>query len=110
MANMFEQIKQLTQMRREAKRVQSEINKITSTYTNGGITVSAKGDVEITGITIEDAALEELKAGKKARFQTMLQNVVNGAIKQCKQQIQEGIEKQLKSGGGIEELLKQLRG
>lgn len=110
MANIFEQIKQVTQMRREAKRVQAEVNKITATYANGGITVSARGDIEITGITIDDSVIEELKAGKTARFQTMLQNVVNGAIKQCRQQTQDMIEKQLKAGGGIDELLKQLRG
>ena len=68
MAGMFEQIKQLTQMRREGKRIQAEIQRVTATYTNGGISATARGDFNITALTITDEALEELKAGKTARF------------------------------------------
>ena len=42
---MFDNIKQAMQMRSEAKRIQNEIQKISVTYSNGGITCVAKGDM-----------------------------------------------------------------
>ena len=44
---MFDQVKQAMQMRSEAKRIQAEIQKIKAEYSNGGITVIAKGDMTI---------------------------------------------------------------
>ena len=38
---MLDQVKQAMQMRKEAKRIQSEIEKITYEYANGGITCVA---------------------------------------------------------------------
>ena len=110
MAGMFEQIKQITQMRREGKRIQAEIQRVTATYTNGGISATARGDFNITALTITDEALEELKAGKTARFVTMLQNVINGAIKNVRTQTQEMMEKSIKSGGiDIDSIMKQFK-
>ena len=47
---MFDQIKEAMQMRSEAKRIQNEIQKIKAEYSNGGITVIAKGDMTIDKI------------------------------------------------------------
>ena len=49
---IFDQMKQAMQMRSEAKRIQQEIEKITVDYSNGGITVTAKGDFTIAKISI----------------------------------------------------------
>ncbi len=99
MANLFEQAKQLMQMRREAKRLQSEIEKITATYANGGISATFRGDFTLTDFTIAPEALEELKAGKTDRFITMFKNVINGAVKNVKQSTQDHMQKAMKSGG-----------
>ncbi|MBQ6135829.1 MAG: YbaB/EbfC family nucleoid-associated protein, partial [Kiritimatiellae bacterium] len=81
---MFDQIKEAMKMRAEAKRIQNEIQKITAEYTNGGITVVAKGDMTISSISVAPEAYDEVKAGKPQRFETMLFNVVNGALKKAK--------------------------
>ena len=99
MANLFEQAKQLMQMRREAKRLQAEIEKITATYSNGGISATVRGDFQLTSLTIAPEALEELKAGKTDRFVTMFQNVINGAIKNVKQTTQQHMQNAMKNGG-----------
>jgi DNA-binding protein YbaB len=52
MANVFEQVKQAMQMRKEAKRIQNEIEKITFEYANGGISCVARGDLSILSIKI----------------------------------------------------------
>ena len=95
---MFDQIKQGMQMRKDAKRIQSEIETITSEYSNGGITCVARGDFTVLSIKVSQDALKDVMAGKPERFETMLTNVVNGALKQVKKQTQEAMAKLMQSG------------
>ena len=101
---MFDQIKQAMQMRSEAKRIEAEIKKITAEYSNGGITVVARGDMTIDKIAITPEAYDEVKAGKPARFETMLFNVVNGALKKAREATQQAMMKQMQAAGGMEGL------
>ena len=96
MANMFEQVKQAMQMRKEAKRMQAEIEKITCEHSNGGITAVVRGDFTVMSIKVTPEALKEVVAGKPERFETMITNVVNGAIKSVKQKTQEQMAKLMK--------------
>ena len=97
---MFDQIKEAMKMRAEAKRIQNEIQKITAEYTNGGITVVAKGDMTISSISVAPEAYDEVKAGKPQRFETMLFNVVNGALKKAKDATQAEMQKMMQAAGG----------
>ena len=107
MANMFDQMKQAMQMRKEAKRLQAEIEKITCEYSNGGITCVVRGDFTVISIKITPEALQEVIAGKPERFDTMLLNVVNGALKLVRKQTQEHMAKLMAAGGagGLSSLL-----
>ena len=98
---MFDQVKQAMQMRSEAKRIQNEIQKIKAEYANGGITVIARGDMTIEKIAISPEAYDEVKAGKPQRFETMLFNVVNGALKKAKDTTQAEMAKMMQQGGGL---------
>jgi len=95
---MFDQVRQAMQMRKDAKRIQSEIESITSEYSNGGITCVARGDFTVLSIKVSQEALKDVVAGKPERFETMLTNVVNGALKQVKKQTQEAMAKMMQSG------------
>ena len=95
----FDQVKQAMQMRSEAKKLQAEIEKITVEYANGGITATARGDMTITSIKIAPETWAEVVSGKKERFETMLFNVVNGALKSVKKATQEQMAKMLQAGG-----------
>ena len=97
---MFEQLKQAMQMRKEAKRIQSEMERITHEYSNGGITCVVRGDFTVVSIKIAPDAIKELAAGKTERFETMLKNVVDNAIKGVKKQTQEAMMELMKEGGG----------
>ena len=88
-------------MRSEAKKIEAEIKKITAEYSNGGITVVAKGDMTIDKIAITPEAYEEVKAGKPARFETMLFNVVNGALKKARETTQQEMAKLMQANGGF---------
>ncbi len=96
---MLDQVKQAMQMRKEAKRIQAEIEKITCEYANGGITCVARGDFTIVSIKVTQDALKEVIAGKPDRFETMLNNVVNGALKSVKKQTQEAMAKMMQGSG-----------
>ena len=96
---MLDQVKQAMQMRKEAKRIQSEIEKITSEYANGGITCVARGDFTILSLKVTQESLKEVLAGKPERFETMLTNVVNGALKNVKKQTQEAMAKMMQGSG-----------
>ena len=98
---MFDQIKEAMQMRSEAKRIQNEIQKIKAEYANGGITVVAKGDMTIERIAIAPEAYEEVVKGKPQRFETMLFNTVNGALKRAREATQQMVMKQMQGAGGL---------
>ena len=98
---MFDQIKDAMKMRSEAKRIQNEMQKISAEYTNGGITVVAKGDMTIASMSFAPEAYDEVKAGKPARFETMLLNVVNGALKKVREATQQEMMKMMQAGGGL---------
>ena len=95
---IFDQVKQAMQMRTEAKRIQAEIEKIQVPYTNGGITVVARGDFTISSIKISPETWAEVAGGKTERFETMLFNVVNGALKNAKKTTQDQMQKLMQSG------------
>ena len=98
---MFDQIKEAMQMRSEEKRIQNEIQKVRAEYANGGITVIAKGDMTIDKISVTPEAYEEVKAGRPQRFETMLLNVVNGALKRAKEATQAEMAKMMQASGGM---------
>jgi DNA-binding protein YbaB len=95
---MMDQVKQAMQMRKEAKKVQAEINQISYTHSNGGITLTLKGDFTVTQFKITEAALAEVKAGKTERFETMLKNVFNAAVGNIKTQTQQAMQQMMKDG------------
>lgn len=96
---VLDQVKQAMQMRKEAKRVQEMINKISVKHSNGGITCVVRGDFSVLSIKIEEEALQEVLAGKPERFETMLLNVVNGAIGGAKKQAQDVMQKMMMDSG-----------
>ena len=98
---MFDQVREAMKMRSEAKRIDNEIKKITAEYSNGGITVIAKGDMTIEKIAVAPEAYEEVIKGKPARFETMLFNVVNGALKRAREATQAEMAKMMQAGGGL---------
>ena len=98
---VFDQVREAMKMRAESKRIEAEIKKITAEYSNGGITVVAKGDMTIDKIAITPEAYEEVKAGKPARFETMLFNVVNGALKKARETTQQEMAKLMQANGGF---------
>ena len=97
---LFDQMKQAMQMRSEMKRIQSEVEKITANYANGGISVTVRGDFTVQSIKIEPDTWAEVQKGKTDRFETILLNVVNGAIKTAKKTTQEHMAQMMQAAGG----------
>ena len=98
---MFDNVKQAMQMRAEAKKIEAAVKSVTAEYSNGGITVIAKGDMTIEKIAVTPEAYEEVIKGKPARFETMLFNVVNGALKRAREATQQMMMREMQQGGGM---------
>ena len=96
---LLDQVKDAMKMRSESKKIEAAIKRITADYSNGGITVTAKGDTSIEKIEMAPGAYDEVKAGKPARFETMLLNVVNGALKKVREATQQEVMKMMQQGG-----------
>ena len=96
---MFDQMKQALQMRSEMKRIQAEVEKISASYANGGITVTVRGDFTVQSIKIEPDTWAEVQKGKTERFETMFLNVLNGAIKNVKKTTQEHMAQMMQAAG-----------
>ena len=97
----FDNIKQVMQMRSESKKLQAEVEKIVVPYSNGGITVTARGDMSITSIKIAPETWAEVVKGKTDRFETMLFNVVNGALKKVREATQLQMARLMQENGGM---------
>ena len=98
---MFDQVREAMKMRSEARRMEGGIREMTAEYSNGGITVVAKGDMSIEKIAVSPEAYDEVKAGKPAPLETMLLNTVNGALKRARDTMQQEMMKQMQAGGGL---------
>ena len=96
---MFDQVKEAMKMRSEAKKIEAAVKAISAEYSNGGITVVAKGDMTIDKIAMSPEAYDEVKAGKPQRFETMLLNVVNGALSRVKAETQKQMAAMMQAGG-----------
>ena len=96
---ILDQVKDAMKMRSESKKIEAMLKKISVDYSNGGITVTAKGDMTVEKITMAPEAYDEVKAGKPARFETMLLNVVNGALKKVREATQQEMLKLMQQGG-----------
>ncbi len=98
---IFGQLGEAMKMRSEAKRIQAEIAKISVSHSNGGITVVVKGDMTVESITMEPTAYDEVKAGKPARFETVLLNVVNIALKKARDTVQREMQRMMQASGAM---------
>ena len=98
---ILDQVRDAMKMRSEAKKIESEIKKISVEYSNGGITVVARGDMSIDKMSFAPDAYDEVKAGKPARFETMLLNTVNGALKRVREATQQEMAKMMQASGGM---------
>ena len=57
--------------------------------------------MSIASIVMKPEAYDEVKAGKPARFETMLLNVVNGALKKARETTQQEMQKLMQANGGM---------
>ncbi len=108
---VISQVKQAMQMRKDAKRIQAEVEKISFTYQNAGITCVVKGDLKVASIKVSEEAINELinatKATKVERFETMLKTVINGALAGVKTETQNMMQAMMKEGNNpVADLIK----
>ena len=83
MPSFFEQAKKALEMRNKMKQLQKELDETVKTYENGGVKVSARGDISIASVEISDDSL--LSAAKKEKLQRLLLDNSNKALRLVKE-------------------------
>ena len=78
MPNFFEQAKKALEMRNKMKKIQKELEETVLDYENGGVKVSARGDISIAAVAISDDSL--LAPAKKDKLQRLLVDNANKAL------------------------------
>ena len=82
MPNFFEQAKKALDMRNKMKKLQKELEETVMDYENGGVKVSARGDISIASVAIADDSL--LDPSKKDKLTRLLLDNANKALKLVK--------------------------
>lgn len=86
----FKQLGQLNKMRQEAKKLQSELEKIEETEEKGGIRVKVTGDQKLTYLEIDGEERSDIV------------DVINSAMKNVQKK---AAKKMMEMGGGLSGLL-----
>lgn len=72
---MFEQLKQLNEMRKQAQQLKSEMEKITVEITEGKVRVVIRGDQQVERVEVEGENRDDLK------------NAFNKAVKESQKKV-----------------------
>ena len=101
MANMLKMMKEAASMQKQMKQVQKQLAKEKVTFTNGGITVVARGDLSVDSVLLDETVLSNTDADRLGRQLTL---AVNGALSSAKKQAGAQMSK-LAAGSGLGGLL-----
>lgn len=92
--NMLKMMKDATGMQRQLKKVQKDLARKTVDFENAGITVRARGDMQIVSVDIDPDKLSETPVPKLGK---QVVTAVNGALSAAKRQA--GAEMSKLTGG-----------
>ncbi len=98
MSNMFQQAKQLMEMRSQMKKVQKELESVTEEYENSGVKVTARGDMTVVSVKINPEVIDITRIEKLER--TISENT-NKALSLVKKHTAEMTQQMLKDNGGL---------
>lgn len=91
---MFNKLKQLKNLREQAKKIQTQLARETLEFEKDGLRIVIDGNQEISSYSIEDTSL--LNLGRKDELETRLKQATNEAIKKAQKMM---AEKMMKEGG-----------
>ena len=102
MAGKLGMLKQAMSMQKELKKVQKDLGRLTTEFSNNGVTVVAKGDMTIESVQLDMDVLSSMKSDRIDRTITV---AVNSALKAVKKEA--GAQMAQASGGmgGLADLL-----
>jgi DNA-binding YbaB/EbfC family protein len=92
---MFNKIKQIKDLRSQAKTMQGELEQITKEASSKGVTVTINGNQKVISVTIEDSMLEN-----KGKLEEACKDAFNSAVKA----IQKDMALKMKDMGGLDML------
>ena len=100
MTNPFQMMKQLNELRKLQKEMESKTNEATSK--DGMVTVVARGDMAIKSMRIDPKAMDVAKPDKLAQ---LIVSTANSALEACKKQAATDMAKMSGGLGGLTMML-----
>ena len=96
MANIFQQAKQMMELRSKMKQIQKELEAQTVEYENAGVAVVARGDMTIASIKINPEVFDTSRIEKLER--TIIENANRALVKAKDQASQQMMKRQKELG------------
>ena len=96
MANMFQMAKQALEMRTQVKKLQKQLETMTSEYENAGVKVVVSGDMQVVSVTMTDEAFAD-----RVRLERTLKENTNKALRLAKEQSAKMMSEMTKDMGGL---------
>jgi DNA-binding YbaB/EbfC family protein len=100
--DMFKMVKQAAAMRKQMKKIQDELERITVEGSSGHVKVVVSCDMAVKSVQIDPAALDPSRADK---LQRMVTDAVNNALRNAKKQAGSEMSKMTGGLGGLSEML-----
>ena len=95
MANLFEQIRRVKDMRKQAKEMQRQLEEMTAEYENAGVKIVVGGDMSVRSISITDKSVIDPEHPEKIE-RTLTENA-NKALKLVKSKAEDISRQAMKS-------------
>lgn len=100
-SGFFKQAKQAMELRSQMKKIQKELESQVVEYENGGVVVTARGDMTLASIKIQP---ESIDINRLDRLERIILDNSNKALRQAKDQASTQMQ-QLTKGMGLDGLL-----
>jgi DNA-binding YbaB/EbfC family protein len=100
--DMFKMMKQAAQMRKQMKKIQSELERYIVEGVCGPVKVEVSCDMAVRSVKIEPSAVDPARVDK---LQTMLVTAINNALRNAKKQAGSEMSKMSGGIGGLSDML-----
>ena len=102
MANMFNMMKQAASMKKQMKQMQKELARKMVDGTDGGVTVSVRGDMSVASIKIDP---EKAPTADLAKLESAITRAANKALELAKKEAGAEMSRMAGGLGGLTDML-----
>lgn len=104
MSNVFQMAKQALEMRAQMKKLQKQLEEVTSEYENAGVKIVVTGNMRVQSVTMTDEAFTD-----RVRLERTIRENVNKAIRIAQEKSAKAMSETTKNMGALGEIFQGLK-